>query len=789
MKEEIISFDELLTELNDLDKFDQLKYIKPEDYELFSQNKYTDEYLFIKVSNDKDIKKLQKIVDEFKIDKIKIFIDDMSILSVQQIMELSKSLNIDRIYIPGAEEIDASNDLEQTNSFNRYSYSVEEYINIKTKIDEILKDIEPDLPELNRFLKVYQKLGKTIKYSWDEMTDEPSNRDEAHNLIGPLMENECVCEGYALVLKQVLRCAGIEALYVVGNVDEDKSTSHAWNQVKIDGKWYNCDLTWDTVNIVENREFDYCLQSDEEFINHDTSCEWRIQCIETYDRATINDIVKPEKMSKKEEQKVFLKGLELLIHEDDDKYIHTEFNINNYYLLANLLTNSYRIKNILQSGDPYLTKLDESEKAEFFNQFEEFMNIASEMPDIHSLIHYGSNFDLLPDSDKSKYNEYMNKRLESISNANNDAEFSDIEGENILQAFKKLENTAFYKSMYNKTLEHLESLLMAYDSNKDIAEESLKPILDGLEKKEMQILVLPPQLFDTQLALESNGLQTKSVASYPEYFNKDIPNASTVAMIHEIMHTYIPLDKSSKFENDTQKLVYNVINHSLVELASNCELGMKLSGLDSYFKMPMHNEILKHNFKDNEGIEKDYYISQGVNFPSEFEFESTTEYSSIVNGKTVTKKDELSNDKIRGIVYPYFLLFKNRENENPLQATLDEISRDEQMIKQIYGKDFYEQITDINYIKKIQSTVTNSNTIVNLNDAIARDAFGIEKIKTRPQLPIASKIEESIKNNVCTELGQDVASVSTVLRNNVIELQSESKNIENPEGHGDYDGK
>ena len=111
------------------------------------------------------------------------------------------------------------------------------------------------------------------------------------------------------------------------------------------------------------------------------------------------------------------------------------------------------------------------------------------------------------------------------------------------------------------------------------------------------------------------------------------------------------------------------------------------------------------------------------------------------------------------------------------------------MIKQIYGKDFYEQITDINYIKKIQSTVTNSNTIVNLNDAIARDAFGIEKIKTRPQLPIASKIEESIKNNVCTELGQDVASVSTVLRNNVIELQSESKIIENPEGHGDYDGK
>lgn len=51
---------------------------------------------------------------------------------------------------------------------------------------------------------------------------EDSERDEAHNLIGPLLENECVCEGYALALKQALKCSGLEAQCIVGNVDRDE---------------------------------------------------------------------------------------------------------------------------------------------------------------------------------------------------------------------------------------------------------------------------------------------------------------------------------------------------------------------------------------------------------------------------------------------------------------------------------------------------------------------------------------------------------------------------------------
>ena len=35
--------------------------------------------------------------------------------------------------------------------------------------------------------------------------------------------------------------------------------------MKINGNWYNCDITNDSVNIRENRQVDMCLLSDKDF--------------------------------------------------------------------------------------------------------------------------------------------------------------------------------------------------------------------------------------------------------------------------------------------------------------------------------------------------------------------------------------------------------------------------------------------------------------------------------------------------------------------------------------------
>ena len=60
-------------------------------------------------------------------------------------------------------------------------------------------------------------------------------------------ENVTVCEGYARCYKILMNKAGVETQYVSGGYydENDKYHGHAWNIVKIDGKWYHVDVTWD----------------------------------------------------------------------------------------------------------------------------------------------------------------------------------------------------------------------------------------------------------------------------------------------------------------------------------------------------------------------------------------------------------------------------------------------------------------------------------------------------------------------------------------------------------------
>lgn len=58
-----------------------------------------------------------------------------------------------------------------------------------------------------------------------------------------------VCAGYANLFVALASAAGLDAAYVTGNVrDHDgelTSGSHAWNAVKLDGRWALLDVTWD----------------------------------------------------------------------------------------------------------------------------------------------------------------------------------------------------------------------------------------------------------------------------------------------------------------------------------------------------------------------------------------------------------------------------------------------------------------------------------------------------------------------------------------------------------------
>ncbi|MCX6294804.1 MAG: hypothetical protein NTX97_01850 [Bacteroidetes bacterium] len=71
-----------------------------------------------------------------------------------------------------------------------------------------------------------------------------------------LRNRKAICEGYAILFRELCKNAGIECQLVEGRANENKdkikklrnrksfSSNHTWNQVKINEIWYYIDVTW-----------------------------------------------------------------------------------------------------------------------------------------------------------------------------------------------------------------------------------------------------------------------------------------------------------------------------------------------------------------------------------------------------------------------------------------------------------------------------------------------------------------------------------------------------------------
>ena len=63
-----------------------------------------------------------------------------------------------------------------------------------------------------------------------------------HSAYGAIVKSSAVCDGYARAYQYLLYKVGILSHVATGVAD---GGGHAWNLVKLDGKWYYTDLTWD----------------------------------------------------------------------------------------------------------------------------------------------------------------------------------------------------------------------------------------------------------------------------------------------------------------------------------------------------------------------------------------------------------------------------------------------------------------------------------------------------------------------------------------------------------------
>ncbi len=145
---------------------------------------------------------------------------------------------------------------------------IPEYLFEKKKIREhqaamearITKLVRPtaDMTEWEKEVYIHDFICTHVKY-------DKLKKPYSHEIIGPLGQGIGVCEGIAKTVKVLCDALGIWCIIAVSDANAEKKIKyrHAWNVIKVGGKFYHLDVTFDnTLSSSDNIRYDYFNQSD-----------------------------------------------------------------------------------------------------------------------------------------------------------------------------------------------------------------------------------------------------------------------------------------------------------------------------------------------------------------------------------------------------------------------------------------------------------------------------------------------------------------------------------------------
>lgn len=83
------------------------------------------------------------------------------------------------------------------------------------------------------------------------------------------LDGTMVCQGYCMAAFLLLAEMDIPVRIVTGAAkDYQADPDHAWNVVKVDGQWYNMDVTWDDKGGIRRPDYSFFLKCDADFYKH-----------------------------------------------------------------------------------------------------------------------------------------------------------------------------------------------------------------------------------------------------------------------------------------------------------------------------------------------------------------------------------------------------------------------------------------------------------------------------------------------------------------------------------------
>lgn len=136
----------------------------------------------------------------------------------------------------------------------KYNKTAENYQEAKQKFEARAQEI---IAQTQQFSQMDDK----EKVVHDELVESVSYQADAEmgqSAYSALVNGESVCAGYARAFQYIMQQLGVPSYYCTGKSGEE----HAWNIIKLGGKYYNVDVTWDDT---DPSTYDYYNKTDSEY--------------------------------------------------------------------------------------------------------------------------------------------------------------------------------------------------------------------------------------------------------------------------------------------------------------------------------------------------------------------------------------------------------------------------------------------------------------------------------------------------------------------------------------------
>ena len=128
---------------------------------------------------------------------------------------------------------------EVTNSMNAQT---------EAKANEIISKITPTMTAFDIVKYFHDTIVRSCTYDLNEEFQSTA--------YGALVKGRATCQGYSHAMALLCNKVGIENAFATGFATE----AHMWNMIKLDGNWYNMDVTWDDPDNIETPDlimYDY----------------------------------------------------------------------------------------------------------------------------------------------------------------------------------------------------------------------------------------------------------------------------------------------------------------------------------------------------------------------------------------------------------------------------------------------------------------------------------------------------------------------------------------------------